>query len=246
MEIKLNIPDYLSVKHWKQFVASEHLEPTEKMVSMLATLSDKTEEEIKGYTPMALKQVYEAVLKSLNELEPSFYPVFELDNVLYGFTSITSLTLGEYVDLERLAKKPQENIEEIMAILYRPIVKNKFSGIKWAFKNKHKVALGEAENLFKYYQVETYDSSLRKENAEKLSVIPASLALGALSFFLVLANSSLIGMNLSSLNEKEQMKTMKQMNKQMASMNIGDGLRRFITSLQHPSFQSQTILQYQS
>ena len=166
MQVSLEIPDYLSLKHWKRFVASEHLDPTDKMITLLSTLSDKEEEEVKQYTPVALKQVYEAVLKSLNELEPSFYPIFELDGVLYGYKSMTSLTLGEYVDLERLAKQPQDNIEEIMAILYRPIVKERFSGIKWAFKNRHKIALGEAENLFKYYEVEKYDSSTRKENAE--------------------------------------------------------------------------------
>jgi hypothetical protein len=246
MQIKLEIPDYLSLKHWKMFVASEHLEPTDKMISMLSIMSDKTEDEVKSYTPVELKLVYEAVLKSLNELEPSFYPIFELDGVLYGFRSMTSLTLGEYVDLERLAKQPQDNIEEIMAILYRPIVKERFAGIKWAFKNKHKVALGEAENLFKYYQVEEYDSSKRGDNADKLSVIPASLALGALSFFLVVGTSFSVGSNLSSLPSKQAMEIVKEMNNKMASMNIGDGLRQFITSLQHPSFQSQAINQYQS
>jgi hypothetical protein len=198
------------------------------------------------WTPLSLKKVYSTILENITDVQPQFYPVFELDDQLYGFTPISKLTLGEYVDLERLAKQPQDNIEEIMAILYRPITKDRFSGIKWAFKNKHKVAIGDAENLFKYYELEKYNSSERKTNAEKLSVLPASMALGALSFFLVLANSSLIGMNLSSLNNSQQMKTVKEMNKQMASMNIGDGLRLFLTSQKHPSLTSQGINQYLS
>lgn len=244
MEIKLQVPDYLSVKHWKRFVASEHLGPTDKMVTMLSILTDKTEEEILTYKTHELTQVYEAVLKSLTDLVPQFYPIFELDGVLYGFTSMSKMTLGEYVDLERLANQPQENIEEIMAILYRPITKNRLSGIKWAFKNKYKVAVGDAENLFKYYELEEYDSKDRAVNAKKLNVLPASLALGALSFFLVLGNSSLIGSNLSSLSKEQQTEIMKTMNKQMGSMNIGDGLQLFLTSQQHPSFQSQEIEQY--
>jgi hypothetical protein len=36
MEIKLNIPDYLSVKQWKKFTSMEHLLPAEKMVKMIA------------------------------------------------------------------------------------------------------------------------------------------------------------------------------------------------------------------
>lgn len=244
MELKINVPDYLSLKHWKQFVASEHLDDTDRMIKMLSTFSDMSEEEVLKYKPYELSQIYDAVLASLKDIEPQFYPVFELDNVLYGFSSMSKLTLAEYVDLERLAKQPQENIEEIMAILYRPIVKHKFGGIKWAFKNKHKVALGDAENLFKYYELEEYNSSERLDNADKLNVIPASIALGALSFFLVLANLSLIGTNLSSLPPQQQMKAMEKMNKQMASMNIGAGLHQFITSQVHPSFQSQEIEAY--
>ncbi len=246
MELKINVPDYLSLKHWKRFVANEHLEPTEKMITLLSTFSDMGVDELMKFKPSELSQIYEAVLSSLRDLEPQFYPIFELDGVLYGFSSLSKLSLGEYVDLERLAKKPQDNIEEIMAILYRPITKNRFNGIKWAFKNKHKVALGDAENLFKYYELEEYDSSERSENADKLSVIPASIALGALSFFLVLANSSLIGSSLSSLPPKQAMKEMEKMNKQMASMSIGAGLLQFITSQVHPSFQSQEIEAYLS
>lgn len=241
MEIKLQIPDYLSVKQWKKFNSLEHLNETEKMVHMISVLSDKTEDEVKEWRPIELKQVYSKILDAFTDLQPQFFPVFELDGQLYGFTPISKLTLGEYVDLERLANKSHENLEEIVAILYRPITKHKFGGIKWAFRNQYKIALGEAENLFKYYEVEKYDSSKRGENAEKLSILPASIALGALSFFLVLASTHLVSSSLSSAQPKDQMKVMKEMNKQMASMDIGAGLLQFITSLQHPSFQSQAI-----
>lgn len=207
-----------------------------KLVALLGGVEEKT---IRTWTLPALTQVYAKVLESLQDLDPQFYPIFELDGKKYGYTSMTKMTLGEYVDLERLAVKPYENIEEILAILYRPIVKDRFSGIKWAFKNAYKIALGDAENLFKYYTTEDYDSEERIHNAEKLSVIPATMALGALGFFLVLGNSYLVNSQLSSMDSSERKKTMKEMNKQMASLNIGDGLKLFITSLQHPSFTSQ-------
>jgi len=244
MEIQLNIPEYLSVKHWKQFNSLEHLSESEKMVHMISILSDKTKDEIMEWKPMELKQVYSEVLEAFTDLQPSFYPVFELDGQLYGYSSISKMTLGEYVDLERLSKKPLENLEEIMAILYRPITKHKFGGVKWAFKNTFKVKIGEAENLFKYYELEKYDSSKRGEQAELLGIIPASIALGALSFFLVLASNSSLSSSLSSMDPKQQKEKMKEMNQRMASMNIGGGLAQFITSLQHPSFQSQAILQF--
>jgi len=241
MEIQLNIPDYLSIKQWKEFNSVEHLSDSEKMIYLISLLSNKEESEVRDWTPASLTQVYAKVIDALSDVEPAFYPIFELDDQLYGYSSISKMTLGEYVDLEKLAKKPQENIEEIIAILYRPITKHKFKGMKWAFKNTYKVSQGDAENLFKYYTLEKYDNSERETNAKKLSTLPASMAFGALNFFLVLASTSLLGSNLSSLTPAQQMQAIKETNKQMAFLNIGHGLSQFIISQVHPSFQSQGI-----
>ncbi len=238
MKVQINIPEYLSIADWKYFNSLEHLNDSEKMISLISKMGGKDIDEVKEWTPIQLTEVYKTLLASFEDLTPQFYPIIELDGVKYGFKSITSMTTGEYIDLERLAVNPNENLEEIMAILYRPIVKNKFSGIKWAFKSTYKVALGEAENLFKYYEVEKYDNSKRGEQAKILSNIPASIGLGALSFFLVLATYYSASSSLSSLPPKQQMMAVEKMNKEMASVNTGDGLLRFITSLQHPSYQS--------
>ena len=238
MKVEINIPEYLSIKDWKYFNSLEHLDDSEKMITLISKMGGVDIEEVRKYTPIALQQVYSTLLSSFEDLQPQFHPIFELDNVLYGFKSITSMTTGEYIDLERLCKQPQENLEEIMAILYRPIVKNRFKGIKWAFKSTYKVALGEAENLFKYYEVEDYDNSKREENSQTLSNIPASIGLGALSFFLVLGTYYSVSSSLSSLPPKQQMTEIKKMNKELDTLNIGGGLLRFITSLEHPFYQS--------
>jgi hypothetical protein len=238
MKIQIQIPEYLSIADWKYFNSLEHLNDSEKMISLISKMGGKDIDEVKEWTPIQLTEVYKTLLSSFEDLTPQFFPIIELDGVKYGFKSITSMTTGEYIDLERLAANPNENLEEIMAILYRPIVKNKFSGIKWAFKSTYKVALGEAENLFKYYEIEKYDNSKRGEQAKILSNIPASIGLGALSFFLVLATYYSASSSLSSLPPKQQMMEVEKMNKEMASVNTGDGLLRFITSLQHPSYQS--------
>lgn len=238
MKIEIQIPEYLSIADWKYFNSLEHLNDSEKMITLISKMGGKDIDEVKEWTPIQLTEVYKTLLSSFEDLTPHFFPIIELDGVKYGFKSITSMTTGEYIDLERLAENPNENLEEIMAILYRPIVKNRFSGIKWAFKSTYKVALGEAENLFKYYEIEKYDNSKRGEQAKILSNIPASIGLGALSFFLVLATYYSASSSLSSLPPKQQMKEVEKMNKEMASVNTGDGLLRFITSLQHPSYQS--------
>ncbi len=238
MKVQINIPEYLSISDWKYFTSLEHLDDSEKMITLISKMGGVDIEEVRKYTPIALQQVYSTLLSSFEDLQPQFHPIFELDGVLYGFKSITSMTTGEYIDLERLCKQPQENLEEIMAILYRPIVKNRFKGIKWAFKSTYKVALGEAENLFKYYEVEDYDNSKREENSQTLSNIPASIGLGALSFFLVLGTYYSVSSSLSSLPPQQQMTEIKKMNEELDTLNIGGGLLRFITSLEHPFYQS--------
>jgi hypothetical protein len=71
--------------------------------------------------------------------------------------------------------------------------------------------------------------------------IPVSFALGAMSFFLVLASSSFLGTQVSlSQNRKEKKETMKKI-KELLTVNIGDGLLQFITYQKLPSFQSQEI-----
>ena len=235
----MDIPEYLSIKDWKYFNSLEHLSTTDKMVAMVSKLGGVEEEELRKYKSTELTNAYKTLLEAFQDLQPQYYPVFELDGVLYGYNPMTKMTLGEYVDMERLASKSHENLEQIMAILYRPITKNRFSGIKWAYKSTTKIALGEAENLFKYYEVEEYDNKKRDELAEKLKHLPASIGLGALSFFLLLGSNVSISSQISSLNPKEGMKMMKELNKQMDTLSIGDGLLQFITYLQHPSYQSQ-------
>ena len=239
MQVKINIPEYLSISDWKYFNSLEHLSDTEKMIELICHMGGKDREEVNAWKPNALTQVYATLLQSFQDLEPQFFPIIEIDNQLYGFTPISKMTIGEYTDLERLGKDSLENLEQIMAILYRPIEKHRFNGVKWAFKNTYKIGLGQAENLFKYYETKEYNSRERDQQAEIMKGIPASMGLGALSFFLVLGSSLSLSSSLSSLPPAEQMKEMKKMQQGMDSLSIGGGLLQFITSLQLPSLTLQ-------
>ena len=239
MKVQINIPDYLSVSDWKYFNSLEHLTETDKMIELICHLGGKDREEVNTWKPTALTQVYKKLLESFQNLEPQFYPVFELDGQLYGFTPISKMTLGEYTDLERLAKDSNANLEEILAILYRPIQKHSFKGMKYAFKNTYKVALGQAENLFKYYETKEYSNKEIVLQAEVMKDIPAQMALGAVSFFLVLGTLYSINSQVSSLPTPERKVVMKEIQKEIDFLTIGGGLLRFITSLEHPSLTSQ-------
>jgi hypothetical protein len=147
------------------------------------------------------------------------------------------MSLGEYVDLEMLAKKPMDNIEDIMAILYRPITKNNFNSFRWALEHGINVAKGQVEDIFKFYEIEKYDIEKRFDNAESLKDMPAGFALGALSFFLQVATLSLKNTKTSSqknLSKREMMKIAKE----TVFPNIGGGLQLFTSSRKVPSLTS--------
>ena len=239
MELKFNIPDYFSIKDWKYYNSLELDSDVDKMVKFLSYISDLPEDKVLDLPPLALRQTYLSVLETIGEAQSSFYPIIEIDGQLYGYSSMSKMTLGEYIDLERLVKTPIKNLEEIMAILYRPIKKHSFEGVIWAFKNKYKTGTGNVENLFQYYTLEKYDSNKRIERVDRMSTLPVSFALGAMSFFLVQANISLLGSQVysASQDKKERQELMNKV-KQSVSMPIGDGLLQFITSQKLPSFQS--------
>ena len=244
-KLSFNIPDYLSLKAYRKVTHLEHLTQLEKAVVTLSALTDMPEETIRDLDRTTLAKIYDDVSSRLIEVNPEFYPVFELNGVLYGYSSMSAMRLGEYVDLERLADQPKEYLQEIMAILYRPILKHRFNSFEYNFKQSFKVVTGEAENLFKYYTLEKYKNSERQERAELLSEMPVSFALGALAFFLqvggVHSYASGIYSRDSNSSNKEKERQIKKMIKRTLLDNIGGGLQLFTTSRLHPSLTSQEI-----
>jgi len=238
MEFKITTPDYLSINQYQQIQMYEHLSELDRMVKILSIVSDKTEDELRELPPTNLLQIYSDVITRLLDIKPSFFPIFELNGVKYGFKSLAKMTLGEYVDLEMLAKKSNENLEEIIAILYRPITKEKFNSFRWALEHGVSVAKGQVEDIFKYYEIEKYDVEKRFDNAEALKEMPASFAIGALSFFLQVASLSLKSTQTSSQKNLSKQEIMK-MAKEMISPNIGDGLQLYTSSRKVPSLTSQ-------
>ena len=96
---------------------------------------------------------------------------FMLHGVEYGFiTNMQELTVGEFADLETyLEKGMYENLQEVMAVLYRPVIAKKAQ----------------------LYEIEAYSPSKIKVDA--MSECPMDVAIGAVVFFyrieILLANA---------------------------------------------------------
>jgi hypothetical protein len=97
---------------------------------------------------------------------------------------MSKMTLGEYIDIDGLLKDADKNISAILALLYRPLTKNKIKESTYIFKSTIKAMKYEVENVFDYYDVEDYDIDKHKQRTLEFENFPIDIALGAMGFFL--------------------------------------------------------------
>lgn len=187
--IELQVPDYFTVNHFQQYQKFTSFDPIDQMVAVVGLLTNHTEDEIRDWPVQGVTKSYKAVMDLLAETQPEFYPVINWNDQLYGFRPVSKMTMAEYIDLDNLAKNSQENLTDILAILYRPVKENKLGSGKFMVKSSLKAWSGKVENPFDYYTVTKYDSNERKIQAESFKDFPVSVALGALSFFLETAQN---------------------------------------------------------
>jgi hypothetical protein len=243
MEITTNIPDYFTVKHYKQFSVLKSLDDMEQKLHVIQVLTGESMETVLNWPIPFIIQLYTRLNELIGGVEPEFYPVIEWEGKQYGYRPMHKMLLDEYVDIDMLTKDTDRNINDIMAILYRPITKNKFNTNKWIAKQTFKVLQGQVENGFDYYDIEKYDNRIREERAPQYDNFPASVALGALGFFLG-SNLSLSKNTTSYSQQWESMMNEVRSKKSKIRTALSLTTAGYISSmnlLKAPSYNSQAI-----
>lgn len=242
--------EYFGIKDWTVWNGfGEEITEMERCELFMSYYKNITPDEVRDLNKNTLMKEYGELVDVFEKTSaPAFYPIIEIDGVLHGFVDITQMSLGEYVDLEKLTKYPKENLAQIMAILYRPITKHKFNSLKFKVINTYNTFSnnGKMVNIWDYYEVEPYNYSNSVVVAERMAHFPVAFALGALSFFLLqisLVNQS--SLLYSQMNQKEKLKMnwSNQMKKLIPknTINIGDGMQQFVIWRKLPSLTSQGI-----
>jgi len=243
MEITTNIPDYFTVKHYKQFSVLKSLDEMEQRLHVITALTGESMQTVLNWPIPFIIQLYAKLNELIGGVEQEFYPVIEWEGKQYGYRPMHKMLLDEYVDIDMLTKDTDRNINDILAILYRPITKNKLVSNKWIAKQTFKVLKGEAENGFDYYEIEKYDNRIREQVASSYDNFPASLALGALGFFL--GSNHLLSKNTESsfLQWELMMSEVKKKNSKIrrALARTTVGYISSINLLKVPSYNSQAI-----
>lgn len=183
-QIQVDIPDYFSVKHYKSMGSFEHMEELDKIICVVVATTEHSEEAVMEWPLPNLLSIYKGISAMLNDVTPTFYPVFEFRGIQYGFQPLSKMTVSEWIDLENRMKDPIKNMEGILSILYRPIVYHKFDGMEWKVKSYIKTLIGSTESIFNYYTIENYDTEKRGWREKEFEDLPIEYALGCYTFFL--------------------------------------------------------------
>lgn len=243
-KIKVQIPDYFSVKHYKSLGSFEHLDEVEKVIHTIVAVTEHTQEEVMRWSMKDMLNVFKGVESIFDEVGTEFYPVFDFKGITYGFQPISKMAVGEWIDLDSRLENPIENLEEILAILYRPVVKHNFESLEWKVKDYIRHLKGEPTNLFKMYEVEEYDTEKRDWRKEVFQELPIEYALGALHFFIMfgLQLQRDLAFSSTTLTEEEKMETLKEMDaviQVLASGSTMDGSIYSETLIPQKSSKSQ-------
>jgi len=230
MKVKITIPEYLSVDNFKRLQNLEHLTDLNKLVETIHVFTNIDKEEIIKWSPKDMGIIANDLTSAMDYKE-IFYPIIQINDVNYGYADISQMTLGEFIDLERLCKEPVNNLAEIMTVLYRPIVKHKFNKMSWKTLHGVRLFTEKLDNVFKWYDIKDYNSKDRETNAEIMKQLPVQFAQGAMGFFLGLVNLSLANMNpyLDKKNKTQKRGNVTLTRKTLETLtSIGDGLRQYI------------------
>jgi len=221
--LKLELPEYLSIEQYLNMNNYKGDSNFGRLVHLVHTVTGKDKKEIRSWPVDILTDIGNQ-FADLADHKNEFHSIIEFDGQLYGYANIKQQTLGEYIDLENLAKDFEANAHKIAALLYRPITKHRFDTLKFMVKQKIKMVNNAVENVFDWYSIEKYDNEKRKDREKLFQTFPAHIFLGAINFFLSTAN--LYSINILFLEEKISKETRDEMihlQLKRVSENIGAG-----------------------
>ena len=150
------------------------LERQKRSISLLTGVDRET---LDRFRLSDLEMVYSKLL-SLSKKENRLIKFVTLEGVKYGFhPNLSEITTGEFADLDTYCKELNKNLHKVMAILYRPVVKEKYGK----------------------YDIEKYNGTGKRAQLFK-DKLPANVVNGAMVFFWTLGKDYLTDI-LTSLSE---------------------------------------------
>ena len=150
MKVKVSIPSNASeikLKDYQRYIKATEDNEDEHFLTLklIEIFTGLTLAQVNAMPLNDIEEIANVILKALNE-QPKFQRIFELNGKRYGFIpNLDEISAGEYGDLTSYLQNI-EDLHKAMAVLYRPITKEKgelysiepYEGSsKYSFEMKH-------------------------------------------------------------------------------------------------------------
>ena len=190
----------VTLEKWLKLIDYQKGTKSEEAKATIAALSDIPKNLLSQLELKDVAVIMGKIAELQEKQDSSLKRIIEIEGKKYGFMpNLSEITLGEFADIETFVKNDiDNNLPELMAILYRPIVEEKND----------------------IYIIEAYDGniSIRAEEMKKMS---AEQVQSALVFFYTLGNELLKTLPSYLM---ERLKEMKKRLPQNPSQKNGVGL----------------------
>ena len=190
----------VTLEKWLKLIDYQKGTKSEEAKDTIAALSDIPKNLLSQLELKDVAVIMGKIAELQEKQDSSLKRIIEIEGKKYGFMpNLSEITLGEFADIETFVKNDiDNNLPELMAILYRPIVEEKND----------------------IYIIEAYDGniSIRAEEMKKMS---AEQVQSALVFFYTLGNELLKTLPSYLM---ERLKEMKKRLPQNPSQKNGVGL----------------------
>jgi hypothetical protein len=156
----------VTLEKWATLVAASKGAKGKKAAEAIANITNLSDIPDKLLKQLSLKDVanlMEKLADIQSRANTQLVNKIKVDGKEYGFhPNLEEITLGEYADIENCISEGIENtLNRIMAVLYRPITSTQG----------------------RYYTIEAYDVTTKKEREQIFKAMPAATVESALLFF---------------------------------------------------------------
>ena len=176
----------VNLETWLKLIEFQTGSKSKEAEETIAAMSDIPKQLINQLSLRDVAVIMGKIAELQAEQDGSLKKIIEIDGVEYGFhPNLDDITLGEYADIETFIKNGiEENLPEVMAVLYRPITEKKND----------------------IYTIAAYDGDIRMRT-EEMKKMSAEQVQSALRFFFVLGTKLSMILPLYLMEMLKEMKT---------------------------------------
>lgn len=176
----------VTLEKWVKLININDNDKSKEALETIALLSDIPKKLINQLGIQDVALILNKIAELQHKANSSLKKIIEIDGVKYGFhPNLSEITLGEYADIESFMKNDlQKNLANVMAVLYRPIIKEDEDG---------------------FYAIEGYDGKIDKR-AEEMKKMSSEQVQSALVFFWIFVKGLLMTLELSLIRSMRETK----------------------------------------